>query len=65
MNTICNIQDLNKKTLYNLLFILPFLLLIVMFFFVIFRNGDVFTPPIKRNGNMDWAALAFYSPTAL
>lgn len=43
MNNICNIQDLNKKAPYNLLFILPFLLLIVMFFFVIFRNGDVFT----------------------
>lgn len=43
MNNICNIQDLNKKALYNLLFILPFLLLIVMFFFVTFRNGDVFT----------------------
>ena len=48
MNTICNIQDLNKKALYNLLFILPFLLLIVMFFFVTFRNGDVFTPYQKE-----------------
>ena len=48
MNNICNIQDLNKKAPYNLLFILPFLLLIVMFFFVTFRNGAVFTPYQKE-----------------
>lgn len=39
-NNIDNAQDLNKKAHY-LLFILSFLLLIVMFFLVIFRNGDV------------------------
>lgn len=39
-NNIDNTQDLNKKAHY-LLFILSFLLLIVMFFLVIFRNGDV------------------------